>query len=72
MDLENMTLPRHVAVILDGTGAGIRIIPEGYGAGALILPFGGFLTLGLLMAVMQYALRKSNEKKAKKEKEVKE
>ena len=59
-------------ITLDGTGAGIRIIPEGYGAGALILPFGGFLTLGILMAVMQYALRKSGEKKAKKEKEVKE
>ncbi len=57
---------------LDGTGAGIRIIPEGFGAGALVLPFGGFLTLGCLMAVMQYALRKSNEKKARKEKEVKE
>ena len=59
-------------ITLDGTGAGIRIIPEGFGAGALILPFGGFLTLGILMAVMQYALRKSGEKKAKKEKEVKE
>ncbi len=59
-------------VTLDGTGAGIRIIPEGFGAGALVLPFGGFLTLGCLMAVMQFALRKSNEKKARKEKEVKE
>ena len=57
---------------LDGTGAGIRIIPEGYGAGALVLPFGGFLTLGLLMALMQYMLRKAEEKKAQKEKEVKE
>ena len=59
-------------ITLDGTGAGLRLIPEGFGAGALVLPFGGFLTLGLLMAVMQYALRKSNEKKAQKEKEVKE
>ena len=59
-------------ITLDGTGAGIRLIPESFGAGALVLPFGGFLTLGLLMAVMQYALRKSNEKKAQKEKEVKE
>ena len=57
---------------LDGTGAGIRIFPDTYGAGALILPFGGFLTLGLLMALMQYCLRKSAEKKAQKEKEVKE
>ena len=59
-------------ITLDGTGAGFRIIPEGFGIGALTLPFGGFLTLGLLMAVMQYALRKSGEKKARKEKEVKE
>ena len=59
-------------ITLDGTGAGIRIIPEGFGAGALVLPFGGFLTMGLLMAAMQYMLRKSNEKKAQKEKEVQE
>ena len=59
-------------ITLDGTGAGIRIIPETFGAGALILPFGGFLTLGLLMALMQYMLRKAEEKKAQKEKEVKE
>lgn len=62
-------------ITMDGTGAGIRLIPERFGAGALILPFGGFLTLGMLMAVMQFALRKSNEKKAKKqlkEKEVQE
>ena len=59
-------------ITMDGTGAGIRIIPEGFGAGALVLPFGGFLTLGLLMATMQYMLRKSEEKKAQKEKEVKE
>ena len=59
-------------ITMDGTGAGIRIIPEGFGAGALVLPFGGFLTMGLLMAAMQYMLRKSEEKKARKEKEVKE
>ena len=59
-------------ITMDGTGAGIRIIPESFGAGALILPFGGFLTMGLLMAAMQYMLRKSEEKKARKEKEVKE
>lgn len=57
---------------LDGTGAGIRIFPEEYGAGALTLPFGGFLTLGLLMALMQYMLRKRDEKKALKEKEEEE
>jgi len=29
------------------------------------MPFGGFLTLGCLIALMQYALRKSAEKKEK-------
>ena len=51
---------------LDGTGAGIQIFPEEYGASILSLPFGGFLTLGMLMAVMQYALKKSEQKKAAK------
>ena len=51
---------------LDGTGAGIQIFPEEYGASILSLPFGGFLTLGMLMAVMQYALKKSELKKAAK------
>ena len=27
------------------------------------LPFGGFLTLGLLIGLMQYALKKSDKKK---------
>ncbi|MCD7845481.1 MAG: electron transport complex subunit E [Oscillospiraceae bacterium] len=54
---------------LDGTGAGFRIFPETYAAGAMILPVGGFLTLGVLMALLQYILRKSGEKKARKEKE---
>ena len=53
---------------LDGTGAGIQIFPEEYGASILSLPFGGFLTLGMLMAVMQYALKKSERKKALKAK----
>ena len=63
---------------LDGTGAGIQIFPESYGASILSLPFGGFLTLGVLIAVMQYALKKSARKKelaakaAKEEKEVEE
>ena len=55
---------------LDGTGAGIRIFPEQYAAGALVLPFGGFLTLGLLYALMQHLLSKSAQKKAAKSKEV--
>ena len=48
---------------LDGTGAGIQIFPSSYGAGILNLPFGGFITLGVLIAVMQYALKKSAKKK---------
>ena len=58
---------------LDGTGAGIQIFPESYGASIMSLPFGGFLTLGFLIAAMQYALKKAENKKAKKaEKEKKE
>ncbi len=49
---------------LDGTGGGIQIFPSAYGAGIMNLPFGGFITLGLLIAVMQYALKKSEKKKA--------
>ena len=48
---------------LDGTGGGIQIFPERFGAAILNLPFGGFLTLGLLIALMQYALKKSEKKK---------
>lgn len=62
-------------ITLDGTGAGIQIFPETYGASIMTLPFGGFLTLGLLIAVMQYALKKSAKKqelKAQAEKEVEE
>ena len=56
---------------LDGTGAGIRIFPEEFGAGILTLPVGGFLTLGFLFAAMQYALKKSAEKKEKAAKKLK-
>ena len=62
-------------ITMDGTGAGIQIFPETYGASIMTLPFGGFLTLGLLIAVMQYALKKSAKKqelKAQEEKEVEE
>ena len=52
---------------LDGTGAGIQIFPAEFGASILTLPFGGFLTLGVLIAATQYLLRKSEEKKSKKE-----
>lgn len=49
-------------VTMDGTGAGIQIFPETFGASIMTLPFGGFLTLGLLIAIMQYALKKSARK----------
>ena len=50
--------------ILNG-GLGIRIIPEGYPALMMVLPFGGFLTVGCLIALVQYFLNRSasNEKK---------
>ncbi len=51
---------------LDGTGGGIRIFPSEYGASLLVLPFGGFLTLGLLLAAMNAALAKG--KKGKEDK----
>ena len=53
---------------LDGTGAGIQIFPSEYGASIMTLPFGGFLTLGLLIAIMQYALKKTAKKKEAAEK----
>jgi len=46
-----------------GTGTGVQIFPSEYGALVLTLPVGGFITLGCLIALMQYALRKSAEKK---------
>ncbi len=54
---------------LDGTGAGIQIFPESYGASILSLPFGGFLTLGFLIAAMQYILKKHEDRKSRKEAE---
>ena len=62
-------------ITMDGTGAGIQIFPETYGASIMTLPFGGFLTLGLLIALMQYALKKSAKKqelKAQEENEAEE
>ena len=57
---------------LDGTGAGFAVFGADFqGAMVLTMPFGGFLTLGCLIALMQFALRKSAEKKAKKEAESK-
>ena len=60
---------------MDGSGAGIKLFSGEYGATILTMPFGGFLTLGVLIAVMQYALKKSAKKKelaAKAQKEEKE
>ena len=42
-----------------GTLAGTRIFPAEYAASMLALPVGGFLTLGFLIALMQWAMRKS-------------
>ncbi len=56
-----------------GTAKGIQVFPADYGIMYMILPFGGFVTLGVLIALMQFVLRKSAEKQeAKKEQEVNE
>ncbi len=47
--------------VLNG-GDGIRIIPAEYPALLLILPVGGFLTLGTLIAVVQYCTNRSKKK----------
>lgn len=49
--------------LLGENGAGIRIIPEGYPALLIIMPFGGFLTLGCLIALVQWRNNKSKAKK---------
>ena len=46
-----------------GSAPGITIIPEEFGIKILTLPVGGFLTLGCLIALMQWALAKSAKKK---------
>ncbi|MBQ2177844.1 MAG: electron transport complex subunit E [Oscillospiraceae bacterium] len=47
---------------------GAQIMPAGYTpALLLILPVGGFLCLGVLIAIMQWALAKSEKKNAEKE-----
>ena len=48
--------------ILNG-GDGIRIFPADYGALMMVLPVGGFLTLGCLIALMQWAQNRSKEGK---------
>ena len=46
--------------ILNG-GEGVRIFSADYGALMMILPVGGFLTLGCLIALVQWAQNKSKE-----------
>ena len=53
-----------------GTLLGYRIMPAGYTpAVMLILPVGGFLCLGTLIAVMQWAMNRNSNGAEKKEKE---
>ena len=47
--------------LLGPEGAGIRILPEQFPAMMMILPVGGFLTLGVLIAVVQYFLAKDKK-----------
>ena len=49
-----------------GSAPGIEIFSADYGISVLTLPVGGFLTLGCLIAVMQWALAKSEKKKEAK------
>ena len=46
-----------------GSAPGITIIPEQFGIKVLTLPVGGFLTLGALIALMQWALRQERKEK---------
>ena len=53
--------------IVLGGADGIRILPEGIGASLITQPAGGFLSLGLFIAIVTFLLKKSEEKAAKKE-----
>ena len=61
----------HIRELLgSGTLLGIQVMPASYTPALMVvLPVGGFLSLGLLIAVMQYFLNKSKEKNSKKEAE---
>lgn len=48
------------AGVLNG-GAGYRIFAESYGAQMMVQPVGGFLTLGVLIALMQWARSKAGK-----------
>ena len=47
--------------LLGPEAKGIQIIPAEFGIGVMTLPVGGFLTLGCLIALMQWALSKSKK-----------
>ena len=47
--------------LLGPDGKGIAILPEQFPAGMMTLPVGGFLTLAVLIATMQWALSKSKK-----------
>ena len=49
-----------------GAAPGIVIFPEEYAISGLTLPVGGFLTLGVLIAAMQWGLAKAAKKKEAK------
>ena len=50
------------AGVLNG-GEGIRIITEGYPAMQMVMPVGGFLTLGFVIAGLQWYMRRRQNKK---------
>ena len=47
--------------LLGPDGAGLRVLPEQFPAMMLILPVGGFLTLGVLIAAVQYFLNRKGK-----------
>ena len=53
--------------IVLGGADGIRILPEGIGASLITQPAGGFLSLGIFIAIVTFLLKKSEEKAGKKE-----
>ena len=53
--------------IVLGGADGIRILPEGIGASLITMPCGGFITLGIMIAVMNWAMKKAADKSAAKE-----
>ena len=55
-----------IKIVLGGAD-GIQVLPEGVGASLLTQPAGGFLSLGIFIAIVTFLLKKSEEKAAKKE-----